>query len=76
MEQQQSSRSAEGVAGLRAIEAEKPEGERVCYDPFAKAFTPGGFGWSISKWIITSGLYDKMAPGGVGFVVAPRALHR
>jgi O-methyltransferase involved in polyketide biosynthesis len=42
MKQQQSSRSAEGVAGLRAIEAEKPEGERICYDPLAKAFSPAG----------------------------------
>ena len=69
MKQEQSSRSAEGVAGLRAIESEKPESDQVCYDPYAKAFVPGGLGWSISNWIITSGLYDRMAPGGVGFVV-------
>jgi methyltransferase (TIGR00027 family) len=68
MKQQQSSRSAEGVAGLRAIEAEKPEGERICYDPYAWAFAPAGIGFAISKWIITSGLYDRMAPGAVGFV--------
>jgi methyltransferase (TIGR00027 family) len=69
MKQEQSSRSAEGVAALRAIEAERPEAERICYDPYARAFTPGGIGFTLSKLIITSGLYDRMAPGAVPFVV-------
>jgi methyltransferase (TIGR00027 family) len=69
MKQEQSSRSAEGVAALRAIEAQKPEAERICNDPLAWAFTPGGIGYTISKLIITSGLYDRMAPGAVPFVV-------
>jgi methyltransferase (TIGR00027 family) len=65
---EQSSRSAEGVAMLRAIESEKPEGERVCYDPYAQALIPGGISNAISKWIITSGIYEKMAPGAAAFI--------
>jgi methyltransferase (TIGR00027 family) len=34
----QSSTSAAGIAALRAFELEKPEGERICYDPYAKRF--------------------------------------
>jgi methyltransferase (TIGR00027 family) len=69
MDADRSSKSAEGVAALRAIEAQKPEAERICYDPFAHALIPGGIGFSISKWVITSGIYDRMAPGAVAFVV-------
>lgn len=58
-----------GVAGLRAFEAQKPEGVRVCYDPYARLFIYGGIAYSISKWIIDSGIYDKIAPGGAGFVI-------
>ena len=69
MRQNQSSRSAMGVAGLRAFESDKPEGVRVCYDPYARLFIYGGIGYSISKWIIDSGIYDKIAPGGAGYVI-------
>jgi O-methyltransferase involved in polyketide biosynthesis len=33
MTKKRSSRTAEGMALLRAIEASKPEAERICYDP-------------------------------------------
>ena len=66
---EQSSRSAEGVAAIRAIEAKKPEAVRICDDPFAHLLIPGGIGFAISKWIITSGIYDRMAPGAVPFIV-------
>ncbi len=69
MEKEKPSLSAAGVAGFRAIEAEKAESERVIYDPYAYVFTPGGLGWSISKWIITFGLYEKMAPGAESFIL-------
>jgi len=65
---EKSSKSAEGVALLRSIEAEKPEGERVCYDPYAQSLIPGGISNAISKWIITSGIYEKMAPGAAAFI--------
>jgi methyltransferase (TIGR00027 family) len=68
MKQQQSSRSAAGVASLRAMEALRPEAERICYDPYARAFVTGGIGFYLSKWIIDSGLYERMAPGATGFV--------
>ncbi|HXW98781.1 MAG TPA: class I SAM-dependent methyltransferase [Methanomicrobiales archaeon] len=32
------SRTAEGVAAIRAIESSLPEGERICYDPYAIRF--------------------------------------
>ena len=41
MEKEKPSLSAAGVAGFRAIEAEKAESERIIYDPYAYVFTPG-----------------------------------
>jgi methyltransferase (TIGR00027 family) len=69
MRQMQSSKSAMGVASLRAFETQKPEGVRVCNDPFARLFASSGIGYSISKWIVNAGIYDKIAPGGAGFVI-------
>ena len=69
MSKKQSSTSAEGVALLRAIEAQKPEGERICYDPIARALL-NGFSFTCSKLVIDSGLYERMAPGAVAFVIA------
>ncbi|MBI1258258.1 MAG: SAM-dependent methyltransferase [Chloroflexi bacterium] len=66
---QQSSRSAEGVAAIRAIEAQKPESVRICDDGVAHLLLPGGIGFAISKWIISSGIYDRIAPGAVPFIV-------
>jgi methyltransferase (TIGR00027 family) len=68
LKKKQSSASAAGVALLRAIESEKPESVRICYDPYAEAMIPGGIAFKLSKWIITSGLYDRLAPGAVAFV--------
>ena len=70
MKKEKPSLSAAGVAGFRAIEAQKPETERIFYDPYAHIFVPwGGIAWSISKWIITSGLYERMAPGAGAFIL-------
>ena len=63
------SRSAEGVAGIRAIETLRPEADRIVSDPYAKALVPGGIMFSISMWIIKSGLYDRMAPGAIAFIL-------
>jgi methyltransferase (TIGR00027 family) len=68
MKQEQSSRSAEGVAGLRAIEAQKPEAERICYDPYAQVLIHRGILFALSKLVITSGLYERIAPGATAFV--------
>lgn len=69
MNNKQSSGTAAGVALLRAIEAQKPEAQRICYDPYARALIPGGISYSLSKLVINSGLYDRMAPGATSFVV-------
>jgi len=69
MKKEKPSLSAAGVAGFRAIEAQKPESERIVYDPYAYVFVPGGIGWPISKWIIESGLYERMAPGAAAFIL-------
>jgi O-methyltransferase involved in polyketide biosynthesis len=69
MKKNQSSRSAEGVALLRAIEAQRPETERICYDPYASALIPGGISYSLSKLVIDSGVYEHIAPGATAFVI-------
>jgi O-methyltransferase involved in polyketide biosynthesis len=38
MEEGKPSFTAEIGAVIRAIETEKPEGQRLCHDPFAKGF--------------------------------------
>ncbi len=63
------SRSAEGVAGMRAIETLKPVADRIVSDPYARALAPGGIMFSLSMWIIKSGLYERMAPGAIGFII-------
>ncbi len=68
MKQNQSSQSALGVALMRAIESQKPEDRRICYDPYARAFLPT-VSYLLVKLIIDSGLYERMAPGAVGFIV-------
>jgi methyltransferase (TIGR00027 family) len=68
MRQKQSSTSAAGVALLRAIETQKPEAERICYDPIARAFLPG-ISYTLSKLVIDAGIYERMAPGAAAFVV-------
>lgn len=68
MKQKQSSRTAEGMAIMRAIEAAKPEGERLCYDPFARS-PINGFSFLMSKLTIASGLYGLFFPGAAEFVL-------
>ncbi len=69
MKEQQSSRSAAGVALVRAIEAQKPEDVRICYDPYARALINGGISFTFSKLVIDSGIYERMAPGAVAFII-------
>ena len=67
MEQNQSSQSALGVAFFRAIESQKPEASRICYDPYARAFLPT-VSYILVKLMVDSGLYERMGPGAVGFI--------
>jgi methyltransferase (TIGR00027 family) len=39
------------------------------YDPYAYVFVPGGIMWPLSKWVINSGLYERMAPGAAAFII-------
>ena len=55
------------MAFLRAVEAQKPPAERICDDPYARAFIPD-FAFTMSKLVIDSGLYERMAPGATTFV--------
>jgi methyltransferase (TIGR00027 family) len=68
MKQNQSSQSAAGVAMFRAIETEKPAGVRICNDPLAHALIGSGFSYALVKAFITTGLYDRMAPGAIAFI--------
>lgn len=61
------SRMAESIALHRALESEKPEAERICYDPYAMRFvTPEAlraFEESLPK-------YERFIPGLGNSVIA------
>ena len=69
MKKKQSSTTAEGMALIRAIEAAKPERLRICYDPYARALVPG-ISFTLSKLVIDSGIYNRIAKGGIEFITA------
>ena len=69
MKNTQSSRSAEGVAIFRAIEAQRPETERICNDFYARAMISSGISYCLVKLVINSGLYELMAPGATALIV-------
>ncbi|MEH6307786.1 SAM-dependent methyltransferase [Olivibacter sp. CPCC 100613] len=68
MKKNQSSKTAEGVAIIRAIESAKPADIRICYDPFARMMVPT-LSYYLSKWVIKSGLYGKYAQGLIELLV-------
>jgi O-methyltransferase involved in polyketide biosynthesis len=47
---------------VRAIESEKPVGERVCYDPYARRFVNAGLYYMI-KFFARLGYADWKGPG-------------
>lgn len=69
MKKYQSSVTAEGIAVLRAMESEKPPGERVCYDPYAKYFPSPALGW-VARFFTQIGYAERRGPGVHGFLVA------
>jgi methyltransferase (TIGR00027 family) len=69
MQSKQSSTTAEGMALVRAIEASRPEGRRICYDPIARSLVPG-YKFTLSKLTIDSGLYARFFPGAIEFMTA------
>jgi methyltransferase (TIGR00027 family) len=69
MRRNQSSLTAAGIAIARAVESEKPEGERICYDPYAHQFVPGWL-YSTLAFFIRSGYASWRGPGVGEFLVA------
>ncbi len=51
MRKNQSTTTAEGIAIMRAIEARRPESERICYDPYARAMVSGLL-YNLAKLLI------------------------
>jgi methyltransferase (TIGR00027 family) len=69
MKKNQSSLTAAGIAVVRAIESEKPAGERVCYDPYARRFVNAGLYYMV-KFFAQLGYADWKGPGVWEFLVA------
>lgn len=69
MKKQQSSITAPGIAVVRAIESEKPQGARICYDPYARQFLNPLF-YRFMRLFIDSGYAERSGSGVQGFLVA------
>lgn len=69
MRKNQTSMTAIGIAILRGIESEKPEDERLCYDPYARKFVNGAL-YGLIRFFDKMGYSEKKGPGVVGFLVA------
>ncbi len=69
MRARQASLTAMGIAIARAVESEKSESERICYDPFARDLVPAGF-FRVMSFFIRSGYGELRGPGVMGFLVA------
>lgn len=69
MRKNQSSLTAAGIAVARAVESEKPAGERICYDPYAWQLIPA---WMVHifGFFIKSGYAELRGPGVNGFLAA------
>ena len=67
MRKSQSSMTATGIAIMRAIESEKPEAERICYDPYARQFVNGAL-YRFVKFFDRIGYSEKRGPGVMGFL--------
>ncbi len=69
MKRNQSSTTAEGIAVMRAIEAQRSESERICYDPYARALV-SGFLYTLAKLMIDIGYAERSGPGVMAFITA------
>jgi len=67
MRRHQTSLTAAGIAVARAIESKKPEGERICYDPFARRFAPGWL-YFLTVLFVKSGYAERRGPGVMGYL--------
>lgn len=69
MRKNQSSLTAAGIGVMRAVESAKPEGERICYDPYARRLIPGWM-YHVMGFFIRSGYAEWRGPGVNGFLAA------
>jgi methyltransferase (TIGR00027 family) len=69
MRRNQSSLTAIGIAVVRAIESAKPEGERICYDPYARQFVSSAI-YHLVSFFDRLGYGEMRGPGVMGFLVA------
>ena len=69
MRKSQSSLTASGIAIIRALESLKPEGERICYDPFARQFANPWL-YYFAKFFVDIGYAPKRGPGVMEFIVS------
>lgn len=67
MKQNKASYTAEGMVLVRAVEASKPEEERICYDPMACSLT-SGIKLALCKLLIDSGIYERIMPGVLAYI--------
>jgi methyltransferase (TIGR00027 family) len=59
--------SALGIAIVRGIESEKPEGQRICYDPYARKFV-NPFLYKFVRFFDRIGYSEIKGPGVMGFL--------
>jgi methyltransferase (TIGR00027 family) len=69
MKENRSSITASGIAVARAVESEKPEGVRICYDPYAVKFINTLF-YQFMRLFIDTGYTEAAGKGVMGFLVA------
>jgi methyltransferase (TIGR00027 family) len=69
MKERQSSITGSGIAVARAVESEKPDGVRICYDPYAAKFLNPLF-YRFMRLFIDTGYAERAGPGVQGFLVA------
>ncbi len=67
MRKSQSSMTAIGIAIVRGIESEKPEADRICYDPYARQFVSGTW-YHFVKFFDRLGYSERRGPGVMGFL--------
>jgi O-methyltransferase involved in polyketide biosynthesis len=68
MRKDQSSITAQGIAALRAIESDKPEGELICNDTYARLFVGSVMFWMM-KFFFMIGFDRIKGPDVVGYLV-------
>ena len=69
MKDKQSSLTASGIAVARAVESEKAQGVRICYDPYAVKFLNPWF-YHFMRFFIDTGYAERAGAGVQGFLVA------